>query len=120
MSTFTVIVNIAPLRQRREDILPIFEMFLHKYSQQYGSASRRLAPDAQELLLRYRWPGNVRELRNIAERMVVLLRKVRSMKKTGRFTECMMVFSKASGIITIFGEVHIAKGVIGKMQRLIL
>jgi transcriptional regulator with PAS, ATPase and Fis domain len=70
----TVIVNIAPLRQRREDILPIFEQFLRRFSEKYGATARRLEPDARDLLLRYRWPGNVRELRNVAERSVVLLR----------------------------------------------
>ncbi|MBT8400532.1 MAG: sigma-54 dependent transcriptional regulator [Rhodothermia bacterium] len=71
----TVIINIPPLRQRPDDILPLFDQFLHRYTQEYDSSPRNLTSDARELLGRYRWPGNVRELRNVAERMVVLLRK---------------------------------------------
>ncbi len=71
----TVVINIPPLRQRKVDILPIFEQFLHRYSQKYNTAGKTLTDDARNLLQEYRWPGNVRELRNVAERMVVLLRK---------------------------------------------
>lgn len=70
----TVIIRIPPLRERREDILPIFRMFLHRFAQKYNSPMRRLDETAQELLQRYHWPGNVRELRNVAEQVVVLLR----------------------------------------------
>jgi DNA-binding NtrC family response regulator len=71
----TVVINIPPLRQRKVDILPLFEQFLHKYTQNYNAAGKTLTDDARQLLQEYRWPGNVRELRNVAERMVVLLRK---------------------------------------------
>ncbi len=68
----TVIIRIPPLRERPEDILPLFEHFLHRLAQKYGSAMRRLDESVRELLRRYRWPGNVRELRNVAEQVVVL------------------------------------------------
>ncbi len=70
----TVIIRIPPLRERREDILPIFRTFLHRFAQKYNSPMRRLDEAAQELLERYHWPGNVRELRNLAEQVIVLLR----------------------------------------------
>lgn len=70
----TVIIRIPPLRERREDILPIFRMFLHRSAQKYNSPMRRLDDSAEDLLTRYHWPGNVRELRNVAEQVVVLLR----------------------------------------------
>ena len=70
----TVIIKIPPLRERQEDILPIFEMFLHQLSQKYGSSLRRLDEGALQLLQRYRWPGNAREIRNVAEQVVVLHR----------------------------------------------
>ena len=70
----TVIIHIPPLRDRKEDILPIFEMFLHRLSQKYNSPVKRLDDSAKQLLREYRWPGNVRELRNVAEQVVVLLR----------------------------------------------
>ncbi|NBC17396.1 MAG: AAA domain-containing protein [Bacteroidetes bacterium] len=71
----TVLIDIPPLRERKEDILPIFERFLHRYAQKYNSSHRELDQSAIELLQRYHWPGNVRELRNVAEQCVVLLRK---------------------------------------------
>ena len=70
----TVIIRIPPLRERRDDILPIFETLLHRLSQKYGSSPRRLDESAVRLLERYRWPGNVREVRNVAEQLVVLHR----------------------------------------------
>jgi DNA-binding NtrC family response regulator len=70
----TVLIDIPPLRDRAEDILPIFETFLYEYAQEYSSTRKRLTDAAEELLQSYRWPGNVRELRNIAERVSVLMR----------------------------------------------
>jgi DNA-binding NtrC family response regulator len=71
----TVLIDIPPLRERPEDILPIFETFLHEFAQEYSSSLKRLTGDAKELLHTYRWPGNVRELRNIAEQVAVLMRE---------------------------------------------
>ena len=71
----TVLIDIPPLRERPEDILPIFDTFLHEFSQEYSSSRKRLTEDAQDLLQTYRWPGNVRELRNIAEQVAVLMRE---------------------------------------------
>lgn len=70
----TVIIRIPPLRERAEDIYPIFDTFLHQFTQKYGSPGRRLDDGARQLLRQYRWPGNVRELRNVAEQVVVLHR----------------------------------------------
>jgi len=71
----TVLIDIPPLRERTEDLLPIFENFLHEFSQEYNSSRKTLTADAEELLETYRWPGNVRELRNVAEQVAVLLRE---------------------------------------------
>ena len=71
----TVLIDIPPLRERQEDILPIFENFLHEFSKEYNSSRKTLTADAEELLETYRWPGNVRELRNVAEQVAVLLRE---------------------------------------------
>ena len=71
----TVVIRIPPLRERREDILPIFETWLHRFAQRYNSPGKRLDDEARQLLRQYNWPGNVRELRNVAEQVVVLLRE---------------------------------------------
>jgi DNA-binding NtrC family response regulator len=70
----TVLIDIPPLRERTEDIVPIFETFLHEFATEYDSSLKALTDDAEELLESYRWPGNVRELRNVAEQVAVLLR----------------------------------------------
>ena len=70
----TVIIRIPPLRERKEDIVSLFESFVHRSSQKYNTPGRRLDDSARDLLTRYHWPGNVRELRNVAEQAVVLLR----------------------------------------------
>ena len=70
----TVIIQIPPLRERKEDIRLIFDAFLHSSSQKYQSPRRKLTASAYELLESYSWPGNVRELRNVADQVVVLHR----------------------------------------------
>ncbi|MBO6574756.1 MAG: sigma-54-dependent Fis family transcriptional regulator [Rhodothermales bacterium] len=69
----TVIIRVPPLRERKEDIVQLFEHFQHRFAQQYNTGTLRLSKDARSLLLRYRWPGNIRELRNVAEQSAVLL-----------------------------------------------
>lgn len=63
-------VVIPPLRDRRQDIIPLVFHALDKFNQQY-SLAKRIAPLALEMLYHYDWPGNVRELENIMERLVV-------------------------------------------------
>jgi transcriptional regulator with PAS, ATPase and Fis domain len=71
LSAFSL--HISPLRERREDLLPLAHHFLEVFCGKYcHSALAGFSPDAQELLLSYDWPGNVRELRNVIERIVVL------------------------------------------------
>ena len=70
----TVIINIPPLRDRKEDIIPIFEIFLHRFAQKYNSPLKKIDDGAYRLLRGYHWPGNVRELRNVAEQAIVLHR----------------------------------------------
>lgn len=68
----TVTVNIPPLRERPEDIIPIFRKFVTEFAAKYDSVFQGFADDARNLLTSYRWPGNIRELRNVAEQLVVL------------------------------------------------
>ncbi|PSQ97042.1 MAG: sigma-54-dependent Fis family transcriptional regulator [Bacteroidetes bacterium SW_9_63_38] len=71
----TVLIDIPPLRERPDDVLPIFDNFLHEFSKEYNSSHKTLTSEAEEILTSYRWPGNVRELRNVAEQVTVLLRE---------------------------------------------
>ncbi len=65
-------IKIPPLRERRDDILPIFEHYLFKFAKDFGKAVPRLSYDAKMTLLNYSFPGNVRELKNLAHVIVSL------------------------------------------------
>ncbi len=64
-------IHIPPLRQRREDILPLALRVLEHLNRNMG-VNKRLEPEVLDGLMRYTYPGNVRELINIVERMVVI------------------------------------------------
>ena len=64
-------LRVPPLRERPEDIPPLLNHFLNKYSEKYGKEVE-LSPEAVELLLSYHYPGNVRELENLVHRLVIL------------------------------------------------
>lgn len=68
----TVKIKLPPLRERKEDIIPIFRQFVTEFSSRYDSVFQGFSDEARDLLTSYRWPGNVRELRNVAEQLVVL------------------------------------------------
>ncbi len=65
-------LTIPPLRERREDILPLVEHFIEKYSNKNNKTVKGITPEAKDLLLNHSWPGNVRELENLIERAIVL------------------------------------------------
>ena len=70
----TVEITVPPLRERRDDVLPIARHFLSIYGRKYGAPDKSLAKDAETALLDYSWPGNVRALRHAIERAVILSR----------------------------------------------
>jgi DNA-binding NtrC family response regulator len=64
-------IEIPPLREREEDILPIANYFLNAFSQQYKKKPKHLSQSAMIFLKNYNFPGNVRELSHIIERAVI-------------------------------------------------
>ncbi|WP_240613594.1 sigma-54 interaction domain-containing protein [Pueribacillus theae] len=64
-------IHIRPLRERRQDILPLLMHFIEYYNQKYDK-TKTLSPKALDSLQQYDWPGNVRELQNIVERLIVI------------------------------------------------
>lgn len=65
-------LEIPPLRERKEDIVPLVRRFMKSNAVRLQMMEKDLTKEAQELLVRYNWPGNIRELLNITERLTVL------------------------------------------------
>jgi transcriptional regulator with GAF, ATPase, and Fis domain len=65
-------IPLAPLRERKGDILLLSDAFLQEIAKSFGRPPAGLTRDAREALLRHEWPGNVRELRNALERAAIL------------------------------------------------
>ncbi|HKI48286.1 MAG TPA: helix-turn-helix domain-containing protein, partial [Desulfobacteria bacterium] len=67
-------ITIPPLRDRREDLAPLMEYFLKRFSAENSRKIKGISSEARHLLMKYDYPGNVRELENILERAVVIAR----------------------------------------------
>lgn len=65
-------ITIPPLRERKEDIIPLVLFFMEEFNREIKRNYRGLEPEAAQALLNYSWPGNVRELRNTVERVMSL------------------------------------------------
>jgi transcriptional regulator with GAF, ATPase, and Fis domain len=67
-----VSIEMPPLRERKDDIVPLANTFIRRFSGELKKKIEGLDPDAQKLLIRYNWPGNIRELENTIERAMLL------------------------------------------------
>jgi two-component system, NtrC family, response regulator AtoC len=65
-------IYIPPLRERKDDILPLVDFFIGRYSRKFRKGIRGITDETRKLLLAYNWPGNVRELKNAIERAMIL------------------------------------------------
>ena len=65
-------LQIPSLRDRKEDILPLFRFFIDRFNEQFKKGFVQISQEAEEKILSYPWPGNIRELRNAVERIVLL------------------------------------------------
>jgi len=70
-----VTIDLPLLKDRREDILPLAEHFLKKYTEENNKSIKKFSPEVVKFMLNYSWPGNVRELENMIERGVILSKK---------------------------------------------
>ncbi|MGH7434262.1 MAG: sigma-54 interaction domain-containing protein, partial [Polyangiaceae bacterium] len=68
----TIVVRIPPLRERRDDILPLANHFLERFRGELGRPKATFSASALAALPEYDWPGNVRELRNVVERAMII------------------------------------------------
>lgn len=65
-------IFIPPLRERKEDIIPIAEYFIEQLNQDYRKNVKGINAEAVKAMMKYSWPGNVRELRNTIERIMII------------------------------------------------
>ena len=65
-------IFLPPLRERKDDILPMVEFFVERYNRRFKKSIRGVSDDSRKLLLSHDWPGNVRELKNAIERAMIL------------------------------------------------
>lgn len=81
----TIVIEIPPLRERKEDIPKLIEHFIEVKSKELGKSFKGFSKDFLQLLLEYSWPGNVRELINVIERCLIL-------SPDGYFSENLLTF----------------------------
>ena len=67
-----ITIHLPPLRERKEDIVPLAEFFVRHYSQKFRKPIEGVTAELKRVLLNYDWPGNVRELKNAIERAMIL------------------------------------------------
>ena len=67
-----IAIFIPPLRDRKEDILPLVNFFIDRYNRRFKKSIRGITDETRSLILSHNWPGNVRELKNTIERGMIL------------------------------------------------
>src|SRR5208283_5250157 len=65
-------IFLPPLRERKEDILPLLDYFVGRYNRKFRKNVKGITDESRRLILKYDWPGNVRELKNAVERAMIL------------------------------------------------
>ena len=68
----TSLIQVPPLRERREDIPPLVHYFVQKFARRMNKHIESIPPETMDAMLDYHWPGNVRQLENFIERSVIL------------------------------------------------
>ena len=95
-------ITVPPLRERRNEILPLTEFFMSKFAHRYNRPARQLSPQLQELFQSYHWPGNIRELENMIKRVVILQDEqlvIREVTRAGRTAAAQTVTSGAGSSV---------------------
>ena len=67
-----IAIFIPPLRDRKEDIMPLVDFFIERYNRRFKKSIRGITDDTRRLIFSHNWPGNVRELKNTIERGMIL------------------------------------------------
>ena len=67
-----IIINVPPLRERKEDVPLLVDRFLEDIASEYGDKKKAISPEAINMLQELPWTGNIREIRNVVERLVIM------------------------------------------------
>jgi DNA-binding NtrC family response regulator len=67
-----IAIFIPPLRDRKEDIMPLVDFFIERYNRRFKKSIRGITDETRRLIFTHNWPGNVRELKNTIERGMIL------------------------------------------------
>ncbi len=65
-------ISLPPLRDRREDIIPIACYYMNRFSENFGKSFNNISNDAAVILMNHYWPGNIREVKNVIERIIIM------------------------------------------------
>lgn len=65
-------IVLPPLRERKEDIIPLVHFFMRKFNKKFNKKFDHIAPEAEKIILNYPWDGNVREIKNTIERIILM------------------------------------------------
>lgn len=65
-------ISLPPLRERKEDIIPLTNFFIKKFTNKFGTKVKGITTELKKYLLDYNWPGNIRELENLIEKLITL------------------------------------------------
>jgi DNA-binding NtrC family response regulator len=88
---------VPPLRERRDEIGSLTDVFVAKYSERYNRPVRPISADLRARLLQYDWPGNIRELENMVKRYVVLQDEQLVMRELSKPPRASHAFLEAPG-----------------------
>jgi DNA-binding NtrC family response regulator len=87
-------IEVAPLRERKDDISLLVDKFLFKYGIEYKDRFVKITPEALKVLERYNWPGNIRELENIIQRAVIMCDKIIDIEQLPEHLKYSLEFSE--------------------------
>lgn len=93
----TIQIELPPLRNRREDIIPLIKYYIAQYERKYGKVNLKLSSSAEKNLYQHSWPGNVRQLEHSVEKAVIL-----STSKTLQTEDFLAVAENRNNINDIF------------------
>jgi DNA-binding NtrC family response regulator len=106
-----LVIEVPPLSERAEDILPLFDQALDRFADRYGRTRPDPSPQTRDAVQRHAWPGNVRELLNLAERMVVM---------STDSADFMMVENRADGLPNLEQGFNLAQHLEGVERRILV